>query len=485
LEKIGSGGFGEVYRAWDPGLHRQVALKLVRIDRAAAGWDENAVAEGRLLARIDHPGVARVYGVESHEGRVGIWMEFVEGADLASLLAERGRMDSDEVAAVGRDLCEALRAIHAANVVHKDIKPSNVLRTAEGRLVITDFGAGRPRRIREGQSEALLVGTPAAMAPELLQGEPATPQSDIYALGVLLYQLLTGKPPVQGTVEEILAVHRDGRIPSLQQVRPEVPSPLAAVVERALSPRRFDRFATAAEMGDALGRTLSPSDAEARRRRWPRTVAAVAAALAVAAVATFAIRGLGPAKFEAEATFTRVRDGQRTALDSRDEISAADQLMISLQANRDAYVYILNLDRTGRGTLMFPMQGGGLQNPLSGGERHLLPGEVDGRPFAWTFDTVAGLERFVVVASARRLADFEQMLGDLATVDVGGGVRYATLGEQALQTLLRGVSGAAAVPGAVPGEGAPQRLLEMARRQASDGRSDTWLQEMELVNIGP
>ena len=139
--KIADGGFGTVYRAWDPALEREVALKVLRT--ADRSW--SVIQEGRLLARVRHPNVVTVYGVDEYEGTVGLWMEWVEGLTLTQVLAARGVLGGQEAALIGIDVCRAVAAVHKAGLLHRDIKAHNVMREADGRVVLMDFGAGEIR----------------------------------------------------------------------------------------------------------------------------------------------------------------------------------------------------------------------------------------------------------------------------------------------------------------------------------------------------
>ena len=148
LEKVGEGTFGEVFRARDPQLDREVALKLLRGEQA--GDDGSAVIEeGRLLARVRHPNVATVYGADRREGRVGLWMEFLHGKTLNTVVCEQGPFGAREAVLVGLDLCRALAAVHAQGILHRDIKAQNVMRETGGRIVLMDFGVGRDLRNRD------------------------------------------------------------------------------------------------------------------------------------------------------------------------------------------------------------------------------------------------------------------------------------------------------------------------------------------------
>jgi predicted Ser/Thr protein kinase len=254
LEKIGEGGFGSVYRGWDPELEREVAIKILHYRIASTDLKERLLREGRALARIRHANVVAVYGVESHADRVGLGMEFIRGETLDSVLRTHGTLNAREAMLIVEDVCRALAAVHRAGFVHRDVKARNVMREHGGRVVLMDFGTGRAteQTARAGGHE--IAGTPVYMAPEVLAGGAATPGSDVYAVGVLLYHLVTGEYPVEGrTMNELRAAHGQGRRKLLTERRPDLPMPFVQVVERALAPDPQQRWTTAAALLQALG----------------------------------------------------------------------------------------------------------------------------------------------------------------------------------------------------------------------------------------
>ena len=287
-ELVGRGGYGTVYRAWDPQLTRDVALKLLNVEHAdAQAFERSVITEGRLLARVRHPNVIAVYGADSHDGRVGFWMEFLEGQTLKQWIDAHGRMSSREAAIVGIDICRALAAVHGAGLVHRDVKAQNVMREAGGRTVLMDFGTGA-----ESGRAARLAGTPLYIAPELFADAPATPRTDIYSAGVLLFYLVSGSFPVSGvTLSDIKTAHASGRRQTLRDVRPDLPAAFVRVVDRALSPYPAGRPATAGALEADLTTSLelltaTPAPVPAPPRRGARYVLmgsiALAAALTVA-----------------------------------------------------------------------------------------------------------------------------------------------------------------------------------------------------------
>ncbi len=241
LEKVGHGAFGEVYRAWDTRLDREVALKLLHRPASRSGSASAVVEEGRLLARVHHANVVTVYGAERIDDRVGIWMEFIHGRTLEQLLREHGPYGAREAAIVGIDLCRALAAIHQAGLLHRDIKAHNVMRAEGGRTVLMDFGTGR----ESGElliPGADLAGTPLYLAPELYRDGQATAASDLYSLGVLLYHLVTAAYPVAGrNLDEMRSALGRGSQQRLRDARPDLPQRFIEAVEAALSPDPHQR----------------------------------------------------------------------------------------------------------------------------------------------------------------------------------------------------------------------------------------------------
>jgi eukaryotic-like serine/threonine-protein kinase len=289
IEHIGHGTFGDVYRAWDSRLDREVALKILRRkEREDQARASTVIDEGRLLARVRHPNVVTVYGAERIAGQVGVWMEFVHGKTLEQELRDRGPFDVDRVVRIGIELSGALSTVHRAGLIHRDVKAQNVLCDRDGRLVLTDFGAGcELQEASEGASREL-AGTPASVAPEVLGGQAATPQSDVYSLGVLLYHLVTGTYPVRGrSLKEIREAHALGARTPLAVARPDLPGAFVRTIDRALDPDPRNRYDSPDRLGSELA-SLIPRGVEEHstsafvgRRKWRYT--AIAATLALTA----------------------------------------------------------------------------------------------------------------------------------------------------------------------------------------------------------
>jgi eukaryotic-like serine/threonine-protein kinase len=289
LEKVGEGAFGAVYRAWDTRLDREVALKLLRRRDWSDGLDASVVVhEARMLAQVRHPNVVMVHGADRIAEHVGLWMEFIHGRTLEELVRERGPFGAGEATLIGLDVCRALSAVHRAGLLHRDIKTHNVMREDGGRVVLMDFGTGLDHTSGSNNDARGLAGTPLSMAPEILEGHEASARSDIYSVGVLLFRLVTGSYPVQERgVTEVRDAHARGARTFLRDARPDLPESFVQIVERALSKKPEDRYASAGAMEAALAATNESAHASPRAARavWLRRTFAIAAGLLVMAAA--------------------------------------------------------------------------------------------------------------------------------------------------------------------------------------------------------
>lgn len=468
--RLGEGSFGEVHLAWDPKLEREVALKLLK-----RGDATRILEEGRLLARVRHPNVVAVYGVDRHDDRVGLWMERVEGRSLEEIVRDHGPLGAREAASIGIDLCRALAAVHGAGLVHRDVKAANVLRERRGRIVLMDFGAGEATSV----ARSAYSGTPVYTAPEIWDGARATPRSDVWSVGVLLHYLLTGEYPVRAAgLERLKEALRRGELRLLRDARPDLPEALLRAVEGALETDPERRTATAGALERALSAALGAGAgaAAAPARRSPARRLLVGATIAAGVVALIAgflqVRddapGTGPdaAPYTVDAAAGRPgADGAWNRLGPGDVVAVGDRVGIELEASRDLFVYVLNRDERGQAYVLFPLPDLDLQNPLPGGVRHRLPGTADGRRRWWSVTSAGGREHLLVLASPVRQVEFEaelarlprpapgaaaQALPDLAEVrvraiggTVDGGPEPATLPADRLFDLAEGLAGEA------------------------------------------
>lgn len=272
-ERIGAGGMGEVFAAHDLRLDREVALKLLRADLAEQdGMRDRVLAEARLAARLTHPNVVAVLDTGEQDGRPFVVMERLSGRTLRDELGGRP-MEPDRVKDVGLQVLRALGTAHELGIVHRDVKPGNVLDAGVGTWKVADFGIAKWIHADEtltGTGE--LLGSPAYLAPERIEGHEAGPASDLYAVGVLLYEALTGTKPFSGNDPVSLATQiREGRFTPPAEVLPEADSDIVTVIDRAMRLDPAERFPSAEAMAEALSGEEGTADVGASTVRLPAT----------------------------------------------------------------------------------------------------------------------------------------------------------------------------------------------------------------------
>ena len=259
-ETLGAGGMGVVYRAFDRELQEPVAIKTLRPEALAGGSAalERFKQEIRLARRIAHRNVVRTYDLGEQNGMYYLTMEYVEGTSLKQLIVSRGKLPVAVTLTVGKQLCRALEVAHAEGVIHRDIKPQNIVVDPSGFLKVMDFGIARLANPPEGKglTEAgTSIGTPDYMSPEQISGAELDPRSDLYAAGVVLFECLTGRVPFEAeTTWALVAKHLEEEPPDPRKLNSEVPPALAAVIVKAMAKNPADRYGTATEMHDALAR---------------------------------------------------------------------------------------------------------------------------------------------------------------------------------------------------------------------------------------
>jgi hypothetical protein len=311
-ERIGQGGMGVVYRARDDRLGRRVALKLLSAEMAEdVQFRERFLRESRAAASIDHPNVLPIYEAADVDGELFIAMRYVEGEDLGDLLARERTLEPARAVNLVAQVAEALDVVHRAGLVHRDVKPSNVLLSTAGartHAYLTDFGITKLATAPTLTDSGAFLGTVDYCAPEVIRGDHLDARADVYSLGCVLFKCLTGEPPFSkdSQIASIYA-HLEEEPPSLRERRPELPPALDAVVARALAKEPEDRFQTAGDLATAAGAALGDAAPGDRRppaattvveerpggvrapSRRPRRLAVAAAVVALAAGVVIAL----------------------------------------------------------------------------------------------------------------------------------------------------------------------------------------------------
>jgi serine/threonine-protein kinase len=254
VELLGQGGMATIYRATDSELGRDAAVKVLHPEY---GHDPDFVArfrqEAHAAASLSHPGIVGVYDFGTDEAGPYLVMELVDGEDLAALIRRNGPLPPRQAARLVAEVARALEAAHERGIVHRDVKPGNIMLTANGRVKVTDFGIARAWADARLTLPGTTLGSVHYFSPEQALGEPTTAASDIYSLGIVLFELLTGRRPWEGDSAASVAMARiSASPPSASEVRPSVPPALDAIDRKAMAPEAADRFASAGAMAEAL-----------------------------------------------------------------------------------------------------------------------------------------------------------------------------------------------------------------------------------------
>ena len=263
LQLLGEGGMGAVYKAHDRELEKDVALKLIRAELARNPEILQRFKQEIILARqITHRNVIRIFDIGQADGHKYITMEYLEGRDLRAVLREKGKLTPEEAAKIVLQICRALEAAHGEGVIHRDLKPQNIMLDANGRAYVMDFGIARSAYLPGMTQTGALVGTPEYMSPEQARGEKLDERSDLFSLGVIFYELLIGTSPYHSDTPLATLWRRiQEKAKPLDEIDPTIPKALCDIVAKALEIEPHNRFASAAEFAQSLQSWLgiSPS----------------------------------------------------------------------------------------------------------------------------------------------------------------------------------------------------------------------------------
>ena len=413
--KVASGGSSEVYRAWDAGLGADVALKLLRSDATQPMRVPAFLDEARRLAKVRHHNVLSVYGAAVQDGRPGLWCEWIDGQSLAQQVAAQGPLGADEAVVLGLALCRALAAVHAAGLLHGDVKPDNVLRERGGRIVLADLGAGgEPAEVNASLRSA---ATFAWLAPEVMQGALRAPAHDLYALGGVLQYVLSGRIP-------------DPAQPGADLERVDVPARLHEVIARARAADPARRYADAASMQQALAACLDGAADGGARTAAPRGQRVGAIALATLAL-MLAMAGAwwlrAPPPLQADVQLLRHRGELTQAIGDGSTIALGDRLSFTVTGTQPLWLYAYNADDRGALQRLFPLPGLETQNPLPPGRAIEVPGRWQGRAMRFEVSSSAATEEFLLVAASAPVARLEALADDAAITDAGVRARGTAL----------------------------------------------------------
>lgn len=246
--ELAQGGMGLIFLARDPYMNRQVIIKVLMYNRTMDEFNrEFFQREAELIAALEHPAIVPVYDFGWHGQQPYIVMRYMSEGTLDELIKKKGELKLTEIAHILKRVSEALDAAHARNIIHRDVKPSNILFDNTGESFLSDFGIAKSKTIVDDDGE-WLVGTPAYMSPEQAKGTNVDGRSDVYAMGVVLYRLLTGQLPFSSdSATALINAHIDLPIPDIRQIKNNLPSVWQEVVAKSMAKDRNDRYATAGD----------------------------------------------------------------------------------------------------------------------------------------------------------------------------------------------------------------------------------------------
>jgi hypothetical protein len=455
-----------------------------------------------------------------------MWTEYLRGQSLAAYLDSHGPLSAREATLIGLDLCRALSAVHGAGLVHRDVKPSNVMRAEGGRIVLMDFGSvAELRRSRPLDATRNIQGTPVTMAPEQLRGEVAGAATDIYGLGVLLYYLVSGRYPAEAqTLPELIRCHERREYVPLRDRRADLPLAFVQVVERALLPDPECRYASAGAMEHALNATLVAEIGGFKSwLRENRGVLLAASILIAAVIGLGAIffgggRGTeedssglatgqqpvpplpgggggappnpgGPAPLRAltaTVSLQRLVDSVEAPVPPGSRVRLGDRLALEVKPGERANFYVLNADEEGNVYLLFPLPGLDPGNPLDADRTYHLPGsDAPDSTFYWTVTNAGVQETIVAIAARAPLPDIERAIQAFPKAERGRPVLAHPLPTEALRH-LRGIGGLTPAPKRRSDE-VHHLINDMLRNLEArrDSTGDVWIWKTELKNPAP
>src|SRR6476646_4629740 len=276
VETLGAGGMGTVYKARDTQLERFVALKLLHKDLSSgADHDTQLQQEARIAASVNHPNVVQIFSLGTDHGRFYVVMELIDHGSLDDLMESQGRVPEHQVLDIGIQIARGLRAAHRKGLIHRDVKPANILFVDEQAAKIGDFGlaAFATQQPQNTSSDQVIWGTPAYVAPERLCNQPEDVRSDIYSLGATLFHAVAGKAPIESSTNSATELYSLKQHPSeLRTIAPKVSGPTTRVLQRMIAPDPKERFSLyddlLAEL-DAARRAVEIADARRQSSRWP------------------------------------------------------------------------------------------------------------------------------------------------------------------------------------------------------------------------
>lgn len=433
---LGKGSFGSVFLARDIRLDRLVAVKVIHkssvIDSVVL---KRFLSEARALAALKHDHIVTIYSQGETDGISYLCMELVEGKPLSELIQEKGPMPFHEALRIARDLSSSLTAIHQAGLVHRDIKPSNVMIDKNGITKLMDFGIARFQRPEIKMTlDDRLIGTPLYMSPEQFRGEEVDGRSDLFSLGVLLFEMLSGEMPFQGdNIEEVRRAILEQNPAPIGKYRRDLPVVVIDILERLLLKDRSKRFQTAAEVETAILRAILEKPQKSAKgfgeresgekgfwhslRAHKRIAAGLILFLLIVGAGSVFLPGIifPPKEFVAFAQFVAYPDGRD--IFNGDVMETGEGIQLRWKADTDLYVYVWNMCPDGICWALFPYPESPISNPIKGSKvEKILPSKDK----FWRLEPPGGKQYFEIITSTRPLPGIQTKLKEMQEPEYKG-----------------------------------------------------------------
>lgn len=421
---LGKGGMGLVYEAWDKELEQDIAVKVFRPDLMTDGLVSRLKREIKLARKIGHKNIARVYDINEHENVKFMTMELLKGETLHQRIYKNKRLSVDEFMDLAVQITEAVGAAHDENIIHRDLKPGNIIITQEGTVKVLDFGLAFSSSEERLTKTDAVMGTMEYISPEQAEGKTPTRASDIYSLGVIFFNMITGDIPFKGDSPLVTALkHINEKTPTPSTFNKDIPFSLEKVILKCMQKHPEDRYQDCSELLEALKETKPHSTTGEKIRkkfRFKRKAVAIPVTIVLfiaVVVSAYFIFVKPSAVPEGDIKMEVSLIGERmdlmgnvieVILKENGTLYSNDGFQIHVAVDRDSYLYVVDMDQSGKVEVLFPRDEIKLQKKMEAGKKYVLPS-----PNLWyRLDENTGKETLFILASAEPNTKLDNLLSE-------------------------------------------------------------------------
>lgn len=428
-ERLGRGGMGVVYKAWDNELEQDVAIKVLNSDIASPTLIERMKRELKLTRKVSHKNIAVVYDINTYKGYKYISMEYIKGETLLEKIVQKDRFSFQEFTEIALQITRAIKAAHDEKVIHRDLKPSNIMITPDNKVKLLDFGIAYSSEEKQLTKTNAMIGTMEYISPEQARGEIPSVQSDIYSLGIIFFNMLTGDVPFKSNTPLATAMkHVTDKIPLVSSVLENVPTLLDDIVARCSEKEPKKRYKSCDDVItdlEELEKQLNSGNISIRKFKpvFKKVTVPVIGVFAAILVLFFIILlPMTGSKADIDMEITLV--GERmdlmgnvveVILKDGTTLYSKDGFQVHITLSRDAYLYVVDIDSADKVEMLYPRDEIDLKPPLKGGVKYVLPG--DG--LWYRLDETMGRENLFMLASAEPYEKLESVIEEFKKMPPG------------------------------------------------------------------